>query len=214
MSEQKLFKTKKGTQFPILSLKGKDYLQVAYRIAWFREEHPDWPVITFIEEQDQTHAIIRAEIYNNHGTVLATARKQEHKLHFADFLEKAETGAVGRALAYLGFGTQFAGPELDEGERLADAPLEPKRENVNGGNKASEAGKKETEKKSGTIETAQSSDETYEGSGSQKKELVKTALEFGIEDISKLRELSEYLIGIDMKFLREKIKDFVSLKGK
>ncbi len=31
------------------------------------------------------------------------------------------TGAVGRALAYCGYGTQFA-PELEEGNRLADAP--------------------------------------------------------------------------------------------
>ncbi len=38
-------------------------------------------------------------------------------------LEKSETGAIGRALALCGFGTQFT-PELDEGERLADSPLQ------------------------------------------------------------------------------------------
>ena len=39
--------------------------------------------------------------------------------------EKAETKAVGRALAMLGYGTQFA-PELDEGERIVDSPVERK----------------------------------------------------------------------------------------
>lgn len=41
---------------------------------------------------------------------------------FGDFIEKAETGAIGRALALVGFGTQFCADELDEGPRLADSP--------------------------------------------------------------------------------------------
>ena len=41
---------------------------------------------------------------------------------FGDYLEKAETKAVGRALAMLGYGTQFA-PELDEGDRIVDSPV-------------------------------------------------------------------------------------------
>jgi hypothetical protein len=32
----------------------------------------------------------------------------EKAASFSDFLEKAETGAIGRALAALGYGTQFA----------------------------------------------------------------------------------------------------------
>ena len=38
-----------------------------------------------------------------------------------DYFEKAETKAIGRALAMLGYGTQFA-PELDEAERVVDTP--------------------------------------------------------------------------------------------
>ena len=120
------FKTPKGTELPMLDLRGKPYLQVAHRLVWFREEHPDWPIITEIVEQDQTHAIVRATIKLNNlvDGVLATAVKREDKVSFPDFLEKAETGAIGRALALCGYGTQFA-PELDEGERLADSPIAP-----------------------------------------------------------------------------------------
>jgi hypothetical protein len=50
------------------------------------------------------------------------AHKQENKQGFADHLEKAETGAIGRALGIAGFGTQFA-PEFDEEDRLADSPV-------------------------------------------------------------------------------------------
>ena len=48
---------------------------------------------------------------------------------FPDYIEKAETGAIGRALAMCGYGTLQA-PEFDEQDRLADAPIE-KRKTVN-----------------------------------------------------------------------------------
>ena len=44
-------------------------------------------------------------------------------IRFLHVVGKAETGAVGRALAMCGYGTLQA-PEFDEGERIADAPLE------------------------------------------------------------------------------------------
>ena len=41
-------------------------------------------------------------------------------------MEKAETGSIGRALAYCGYGTQFAASELEEApERPVDAPISP-----------------------------------------------------------------------------------------
>lgn len=118
MSES--FKTKAGTELPFLNLKGKRYLQVAHRLVWLREEHPDTQIETTIVTLDENHAIMRAEITIN-GTKVATAHGREDLRHFPDFLEKAETKAVGRALAMAGFGTQFAS-ELDEGERIVDSP--------------------------------------------------------------------------------------------
>lgn len=120
---QSKFKTPKGTELPLIDLKGKPYLQVAHRLVWFREEHPGWGIETQVVEHDTTHAVVRATIRNG-DTVIANGTKSETKIGFADYLEKAETGAIGRALALCGFGTQFA-PELDEGERLADAPVAP-----------------------------------------------------------------------------------------
>ncbi len=117
--------TEKGTQLPLLNLKGKDYLQVAHRLVWFREVYPDGIIKTQLVEHQNEGALLRAEIYiptanGSHGLV-ATAYKAENKAGFADYIEKAETGAIGRALAMAGFGTQFE-PEFDEGMRLADAP--------------------------------------------------------------------------------------------
>lgn len=118
----KVFKTPKGTEIAVLNLKGKDYLTVPYRIVWFREEHPDWFIGTSYIRLDDNVAVCKAEIFDEQNKLRAMAHKREDKMHFADFTEKAETSAIGRALALIGYGTQFA-PDLEEGDRLADAPL-------------------------------------------------------------------------------------------
>lgn len=117
--------TKKGTELPLLNLRGKDYLEVKYRLVWFREEHPTWGIETEFLYQGEAAAIAKATIKDDAGRILATAHKHEDKKGFPDFLEKAETGAVGRALALIGYGTQFA-PELEEGERIVDSPVDRK----------------------------------------------------------------------------------------
>lgn len=122
----KTFKTAKGTELQIISLKGKDYLQVAQRLVWFREDHPEWTITTEAVALDDKHAIFKATIADAAGRTIATAHKREDQAHFGDCMEKAETGSIGRALAYCGYGTQFCADELDEAERIVDAPIEPK----------------------------------------------------------------------------------------
>jgi hypothetical protein len=100
-----------------------DYLPVAPRIAWFRREHPDWSIITTVEELANKGVVMKAIIRNSDKRVIATARKKETEIGFPDYIEKAETGAIGRALAMCGYGTLQA-PEFDEGERIADSPVE------------------------------------------------------------------------------------------
>jgi hypothetical protein len=97
------------------------YLPVAPRIAWFRKEHPDWGIITRAVRMADKAVVMKAVIKDGDGRVIATARKKETESGFPDYIEKAETGAVGRALAMCGYGTLQA-PEFDEGGRLADAP--------------------------------------------------------------------------------------------
>ena len=104
---------------------GRTYLPVSARIVWFREEHPDWSIETEAVEinHEKQYAIFRARISDGDGKLMATGTKKEDVKGFGDYIEKAETGSVGRALALCGFGTQFA-PELDEsgGGRFADSP--------------------------------------------------------------------------------------------
>ena len=107
----------------MMKLKGKDYLQVAWRLVWFREDHPDWSINTEIREMTEDHAVFKTVIADENGIQKSSGHGSESKRDFGDFLEKAETKSVGRALAMLGYGTQFAADELDEGERIVDSPI-------------------------------------------------------------------------------------------
>ena len=108
----------------MMKLNGKDYLQVMWRLVWFREDHPDWCIEPTPLEYDAEHAIFKATIYDETGAAKVTGHGSESKRDFGDFFEKAETKAVGRALAMLGYGTQFTATELDEGERIVDSPVD------------------------------------------------------------------------------------------
>lgn len=126
---RKSFKTEKGTELPLLNLKGKEYLQVMHRLVWFREKYPEGIIKTQMIEKNgegsDAFAVFRAEIYipTERGPLMvATGHKCETKGGFADYIEKAESGSIGRALAMMGIGTQFASDDLDEGDRLADSP--------------------------------------------------------------------------------------------
>ncbi len=124
MNKTHTFATPKGTTLPLMQLQGNDYLQVAYRLVWFREEHPtDWSIETEYTLLTADTAICKATVKDATGRILQTAHKQEYKKSFGDYIEKAETGAEGRALAALGYGTQFAITDLDEGERIVDSPV-------------------------------------------------------------------------------------------
>lgn len=107
----------------LMDLKGKEYLQVMWRLVWFREDKPGWCILTELVEREEGFALFRASIADEDGEVKATAFGSETVKDFRDYIEKAETKAVGRALAMLGYGTQFTATELDEGERIVDSPV-------------------------------------------------------------------------------------------
>lgn len=126
----KTVKTPKGTELPLIQLKGKDYLQVAHRLQWFNEVESSFEIKTEIIRAEKDESIVKATIFVfsnklgcNEIVKSSSATKREDAKGFADHLEKAETGAIGRALALLGYGTQFAVADLDEGSRVVDSPV-------------------------------------------------------------------------------------------
>lgn len=108
----------------LMQLKGKDYLQVMWRLVWFREERANWCIDTEAHHIDKDIAIFHARIYDEAGVLKASGYGSETPKDFGDYIEKAETKAIGRALAMMGYGTQFTADELDEGTRIVDSPVQ------------------------------------------------------------------------------------------
>ena len=121
------FKTPKGTELPFLNLKGKDYLQVAYRILWLKEEHPDWVIKTQILKFELDYCVIKATIEDNDGRTISEAHQMTTKQEFPKFLAKCETSAIGRAIGMAGFGTLHAQELVDDEEDLSDSPMQAKK---------------------------------------------------------------------------------------
>jgi hypothetical protein len=95
------------TQY-LSNFNGKDYLEVKWRVMWLRHEHPDARMTTEIVQHNEEggFALFRAEV-EIPGSGKATGWGSETVRDFHDYIEAAETKAVGRALAALGYGTQF-----------------------------------------------------------------------------------------------------------
>jgi hypothetical protein len=134
-----------------IELKSKNgpqtYLPVAQRLVWFRQACPEGTIHTELVRLDPDRettsdqyvwneqsrksekvtrqakgwAMFKASVTDGRGGT-ATAHGSEGAADFGDYIEKAETKAIGRSLALLGYGTQFA-PEFDEQHRIVDAPI-------------------------------------------------------------------------------------------
>src|SRR4029079_11454330 len=106
---------------------GAEYLDVKWRLLWLRKEHPDAEIITDLVQHDPQMAIFKATVTLPTGGK-ATGYGSETAADFPDFIEKAETKAVGRALNALGYGGQFSDVPRDDAatshtaERQSDAP--------------------------------------------------------------------------------------------
>ena len=97
----------------IVSIHGKEYQTVAYRIKTFWTDHADYSIETEILHADTICVRMKAVIRDKEGKIRATGHSEEVRTSTAinktSAVENAETSAIGRALACLGLGgTEFA----------------------------------------------------------------------------------------------------------
>lgn len=122
-------------------IQGKEYLPVRWRLVWFRQATGNRAGYITVELEHDRQAG-----FAKHFTIawdgsddtwrpvkingievdvcgrVSTGEGSETKADFNEYWEKSATKSLGRALAGLGFGTQFA-PELDEKHRVVDTPI-------------------------------------------------------------------------------------------
>lgn len=118
----------------LMNLKGKDYLNVQHRLLWFMRDQRDmiasglatvpYAIHTELVDLDREtgwahfRTTVR-DVLGNESTMYGSESARD----FPDYIEKASTKSLGRALLALGYGAAFA-PEMDEGERIVDSPIE------------------------------------------------------------------------------------------
>jgi hypothetical protein len=96
-----------------VKIHGREYETVASRVGRFRELAHDWCIATEILHRDDEVVVVKASILDEKGSLKATGHAEEKRassqINKTSALENAETSAIGRALAALGYaGTEFA----------------------------------------------------------------------------------------------------------
>lgn len=94
------------------------YMDVKFRLLWFRLHRPNGKVEPELVSVDDKSAVVCCKIFNDRSdasdqfVAKSYAQRFRSDEKFGDrFLEVAETAAVGRALASAGYGTQFCGAQ-------------------------------------------------------------------------------------------------------
>ena len=106
----------------IVNIHGKEYKTVAKRVDEFRKEHKqELGIQTSLVSIDERTVVIKAEIINKEGFVIATGYAEENRqsstINKTSALENCETSAIGRALANFG----LAGGEYASADEVAQA---------------------------------------------------------------------------------------------
>jgi hypothetical protein len=117
----------------LMKLQGRDYLPVNARLAWLNDKHASFRIATILDDAgEEVKATAEVTILKDDGSVLksATGTKSARKGSFKGGThEKVETGAIGRALGMLGFGT-LQTDDFDEDPEVmggvSDSPVERK----------------------------------------------------------------------------------------
>ena len=108
-----------------MKIKGKEYTEVSERVKQFRDGFKDYRLVTSIAHMEQDRVIFKAEVYNDKDRLVSTGYAEELKgnavddngkanINYDNYVEIAETSAVGRALGFLGIGITSGIASADE----------------------------------------------------------------------------------------------------
>lgn len=119
ISYEKIVEVNKGVTYT--NVKGKNYAEVAQKVQAFRNLIPDGYITTEIIRFDPGVVYMKAEAgYYENGqrvmlsTGMAFERQDASNVNKTSFIENCETSAVGRALAFIGLGSESSICSVEE----------------------------------------------------------------------------------------------------
>jgi hypothetical protein len=167
----------------------------------FRETEPNGAIETEVTAVSDL-IIVKAFVIID-GTLKATGhatvRSGQNQKWAGREIEKAETAAIGRALAHAGFGTQFAFADMDEGDYLADSPVEQKQSQP-AHHSTAQTAKPQTSDDSVTqfwvtVHTHDEVTKLYDNSNHRVNAVFKVAKELGISNDDLFAKGADFVIG-------------------
>lgn len=100
-----------------INIKGKEYVQVHERIAFFRENYKEAQLITEIISNDNGVCLMKASLIINDKLVStghAYEKEDSNYINQTSYIENCETSAVGRCLGNYGIGINNSVASADE----------------------------------------------------------------------------------------------------
>lgn len=101
-----------------INIHGKEYVMVNERIRVFRDNFPNYALLSEIVKLTDDCVVVKASILNEEQRVIATGYAQEDRsssnINKTSYVENAETSSWGRALANLGIGIDAAIASTEE----------------------------------------------------------------------------------------------------
>lgn len=106
------------------------YLDTKYRLLWFRMKYPEGKLVKIPKALNKEFATFEVRVYTDKNDAennflangFASRYKDDGNEKFGlNFVESAETAALGRALKDAGFGTQFCDIALPNDQTIVDA---------------------------------------------------------------------------------------------
>lgn len=110
---------------PTMDIKGKKYVMVKDRITAFRDNYPDYRLVTEMVYRDDVEVIFKASVIDPDGNVVSTGHAKEEangsNILRTSHIEVCETSAIGRALGIYGLGIDDS---LGSADEIANAAMQ------------------------------------------------------------------------------------------
>lgn len=111
-------------------IRGKQYAMVQERVKAFRMVYPNGQIVPRMVSDEGGKCVFEARVYDGAGKLLgvghAYEREEMSQINKTSYIENCETSAIGRALAFCGFGIDASIASYEEVETaIANQPVSP-----------------------------------------------------------------------------------------
>lgn len=113
-----LTRSEVNASLPTVDIKGKPYVTVDSRVEAFRQLYQNGSIVTELVSDDGNRCVFKASVHDDDGRLIATGHAFEVQstsyINKTSYIENCETSAVGRALGFLGIGSNGSIASADE----------------------------------------------------------------------------------------------------